>query len=171
MTFQPAWQQKISRDGHWQCFWKSQYPIPSLLQSVARQVSRSFSKMVTPSLMRLVISDLDASNACCRSSFQENGVEGLRSARKGDITDAMEKAYATWLTRPAGWRRYVLEMASPPSSSARPFVEVGVDMVTVDLLPAALISTNRIVSSTPISWSGCLRRSSWISASARPMQS
>ena len=64
--------------------------------------------MVTPSLMRLVISDLDASNACCRSSFQENGVEGLRSARKGDITDAMEKAYATWLTRPNQARTSVM---------------------------------------------------------------
>ncbi len=41
------------------------------------------------------------------------------------------------------WRRYVLEIASPPSSPSRPFVEVGVDMVTADLLPAALISTNR----------------------------
>ena len=45
------------------------------------------------------------------------------------------------------------------------------DIVSADLLPAALTSTNLIVSSTLMLWSGCLRRSSWISASARPTQS
>ena len=58
-------------------------------------------------------------------------------------------------------------MASPPSSSMA-FIVVGVVIVTADRLPAALTSTNRMVSSTPMSWLGCLRRSS---ASARPMQS
>ena len=46
------------------------------------------------------ISVLEASNACCRSVLHVNGEDGLSRERKGDITDAMEKAYATWLTRP-----------------------------------------------------------------------
>ncbi len=75
--------------------------------------------MVTPSLMRLVISDLDA---CCRSSFQENGVEGLRSARKGDITDAMEKAYATWLTRLNQARTSIMPWGNGNSSIARRYL-------------------------------------------------
>lgn len=94
VTFQPSWQQKISRDEHWQCFWNSQYPTPSLLQSVARQ------KMRTPSRILDVISSLEASNACWSSVVQANREDGLRNARNGAMTDVMEKAKATWLTRP-----------------------------------------------------------------------
>ena len=92
MTFQPSWQQNISRDGHWQCFWNSQYPIPS----VARQVGLDFSKILTPSWILEQISFFEASNA---PVFQVNGAGGFSKALNGDMTDVMENAYATWLTR------------------------------------------------------------------------
>ena len=84
---------KTSQDEHWQCFWNSQYPIPSLLQSVARQVGQSFSKICTPSLMRLQISVFEASNDCCKSLVHLNVADGFSSALNGDIMDAIEKAY------------------------------------------------------------------------------
>ena len=55
--------------------------------------------------------------------------------------------------------------------SLRACALLGVDIVMADFFPAALTSMKRMVSSTHMSWSGCLSRSSWISASARPMQS
>ena len=88
VTFHPSWQQNISWDGHWQCFWNSQYPTPSLLQSVARHVGRSLSNMRTPSLILDVISSLDASNACWRSSVHMNWAEGRR-ARNGAMTGGL----------------------------------------------------------------------------------
>ena len=99
---QPSWQQNISRDGHWQCFWNSQYPIPSLLQSVARQVGRDFSKILTPSWILEQISFFEASNAF--SVPREWGSKALN----GNITDVMENAYATWLTRPNQARMSVM---------------------------------------------------------------
>ena len=48
---------------------------------------------------------------------------------------------------------------------------MGVVINAADRLPAARTSTKWIVTSTPMSWSGCFRRSSCISASAKPMQS
>ena len=66
-------------------------------------------------------------------------------------------------------RLYPLVRASSPSSMA--LAMVGVVMVIADRFPAALTSTKRMVSSTVIDWLVHLRRSSWISASARPMQS
>ena len=108
MTFQPSWQQNISWDGYWQCFWNSQYPIPSLLQSVARQVRRDFSKILTPSWILEQISFFEASNAPCSSVFQVNGADGFSNALNGDMTDVMENAYATWLTRPNRARMSVM---------------------------------------------------------------
>ena len=55
--------------------------------------------------------------------------------------------------------------------SSRACALLGVDIVMADFFPATLTSMKRMVSSTHRSWSGCLRRSSWISASARPMHS
>ncbi len=55
-------------------------------------------------------------------------------------------------------------MASPVSSSSMALVVVGVVIVTADRLPAALTSTNLMVSSTR---SGCLSKSSWISGICR----
>ena len=81
VTFHPSWQQNTSWDGHWQCFWNSQYPTPSLFQSVARHVGRSLLDMRTPSLILDVISSLDTSNACFRSSVHMNWAEGFRRAR------------------------------------------------------------------------------------------
>ena len=89
VTFHPSWQQKISRDGHWQCFWNSKYPIPSLLQLVARQVGRFLSKILNPSWILEHISFLEASKACCSSGLHANG---FSRERKGDITDAIERA-------------------------------------------------------------------------------
>lgn len=66
------------------------------------------------------------------------------------------------------WRRYALLMAFPSSSSCSSLAVVGDAIEMADLLPAALTSTNRIVSSTVRSWFGSLRRSSRISESASP---
>ena len=49
--------------------------------------------------------------------------------------------------------------------------DVGDVIETADLLPAARISTNQIVSSTDMAWFGSLRRSSWMSGSERPIHS
>ena len=136
VTFHPSWQQKISRDGHWQCFWNSQYPIPSLLQSVARQVRRFLSKILTPSWILVQISVLEASNACCRSVLHVNGEDGLSRERKGDITDAMEKAYATWLTRPNQARMSVMPVGVGNSEMARRYIRQGLTSVLVISNPA-----------------------------------
>ena len=145
VTFQPSWQQNISRDGHWQCFWNSQYPIPSLLQSVARQVGRSFSKICTPSLMRSQISSFDESNACCSSSVHVNGVEGFSSVLKGDITDAMENAYATWFTRPNQARTSVMPCGVGKSAIARRYFRQG-------------LTSERVISNPANSTSSCAKR-------------
>ena len=55
--------------------------------------------------------------------------------------------------------------------SSRACALLGVDIVMADFFPATLTSMKRMVSSTHRSCSGCLRRSSWISASARSMHS
>ena len=136
VTFHPSWQQKISRDGHWQCFWNSQYPIPSLLQSVARQVRRFLSKILTPSWILVQISVLEASNACCRSVLHVNGEDGLSRERKGDITDAMEKAYATWLTRPNQAHMSVMPVGVGNSEMARRYFRQGLTSVLVISNPA-----------------------------------
>ena len=136
VTFHPSWQQKISRDGHWQCFWNNQYPIPSLLQSVARQVSQFLSKILTPSWILVQISFLEALNACCRSVLHVNGEDGLSRERKGDITDAMEKAYATWLTRPSQARMSVMPVGVGNSEMARRYFRQGLTSVLVISNPA-----------------------------------
>ena len=41
----PVGQQNKSWEGHWQCFWNNQYPIPVFDQSVARQVGLDLSKI------------------------------------------------------------------------------------------------------------------------------
>ncbi len=63
VTFQPCLQQKRSCEGHKQCFWKSQYPILCLDQSVARQVSFVLSKVFTPLCISPIMMLLDVSNA------------------------------------------------------------------------------------------------------------
>ena len=136
VTFHPSWQQNISWDGHWQCFWNSQYPIPSLLQSVARHVGRSLSNMRTPSLILDVISSLDASNACWRSSVHMNWAEGFRRARNGAMTDAMEKANATWLTSPNQALMSVIPLGMGKSVMARRYLLHGLTSVLVIWNPA-----------------------------------
>jgi glycerol uptake facilitator-like aquaporin len=51
----------------------------------------------------------------------------------------------------------VLVIASPTSSSSMALMVVGVVIVTANRFLAALTSTNVMVSSTPMFWSGCLR--------------
>ena len=86
--------------GQLQCFWNSQNHIPVLDQSVAGQVGRDASNIMTPSSISLMMTLLDYSNSDCISSFHANVVPGFKSARNGSILSAAENAYATWLTSP-----------------------------------------------------------------------
>ena len=56
--------------GHVQCFCNSRKPIPSLLQSGAKQVVLFLSKVVTPFFTSPTITCLDCWNAFSRPSFQ-----------------------------------------------------------------------------------------------------
>ena len=136
VTRQPSRQQKISREGQWQCFWNNQYPIPSLLQSVTRQVGRSLSKMVTPSLMCSQITRLESANERASSSVQRNGVEGFRRVQKGSMVDVIEKAYATWLTRPNQARTSVMLVGVGKSVMDSRNLAQGLTSVRVMLNPA-----------------------------------
>ena len=117
--------------GYWLFQKLCQCPIPSLLQSVARQVRRFLSKILTTSWILVQISVLEASNACCRSVLHVNGEDGLSRERKGDITDAMEKAYATWLTRPNQARMSVMPVGVGNSEMARRYFRQGLTSVLV----------------------------------------
>ena len=75
--FQPVGQQKGFLDAHWQCFWKSQNPIPLFDQSVARQVGLDLSNMWTPFSISLTITALDSSKSWLSVSSQWSGVPGL----------------------------------------------------------------------------------------------
>ncbi len=70
--FQPCWQQNSLSFGHWQCFWKSQYPIPSLDQSVARQVWRDLSKICTPMAICWIMNFFERSMAAWRGGVHLN---------------------------------------------------------------------------------------------------
>ena len=65
--------------GQLQCFWNSQNPIPVLDQSVARQVGRDASNILTPSSISLMMTLLDYSNSDCISSFHANVVQASRA--------------------------------------------------------------------------------------------
>ena len=75
-----------------QCFWKSQKPMLSLDQSVARHVGFCLSKIRTPSSISLTMTDLDSSNKVSSSSFQRNVEPGLRSTRNGKMHSVAAKA-------------------------------------------------------------------------------
>ena len=100
VIFHPVWQQKGTSDGHLQCFWNSQKPMPCFDQSVARQVGLNLSKMRTPSSISRMMTSLDSLNILSRVSSQWNGVPGFSSSQNGNIRSAVAKAYETWLTRP-----------------------------------------------------------------------
>ena len=136
VTFQPSWQQKISRDGHWQCFWNSQYPTPSLLQSVAKHVGRFLSKIRTPSWIREVISTFEASKACWSSGVQVNVEDGFSRDRNGAMTEAIEKAKATWLTNPNQALMSVMPVGVGKSEIARRYFLHGRTSVLVISNPA-----------------------------------
>ena len=119
------------------CARNSQYPTPSLLQSVARHVGHSLSNMRTPSLILDVISSLDASNACWRSSVHMNWAEGFRRARNGAMTGAMEKANATWLTSPNQALMSVIPLGVGKSVMARRYLLHGLTSVLVIWNPAS----------------------------------
>ena len=79
-------------DGHWQCFWNNQKPIPLLDQSVARQVGFDLSKMRTPSSISLMITDLDSSKSWLSSSVHLKGVPGWSNWRNGSMRSLAVKA-------------------------------------------------------------------------------
>ena len=85
VTFQPVRQYKSSVEGQWQCFWKSQNPMPVLDQSVARQVGLDLSKIHTPSSISSMITDCDSSNSSLSSLSHLKGVPGLSDWRKGSM--------------------------------------------------------------------------------------
>ena len=100
MIFHQSRQQKGLLPVQLQCFWNSQNPIPVLDQSVARQVGRDASNILTLSSISLMMTLLDSSNSDCISSFHVNVVPGFKSSRNGSILSAAANAYATWLTSP-----------------------------------------------------------------------
>ena len=83
-----------------QYFWRSKKSMPFLLQSGARQVVRSMSKVEIPSFTRSMICALDFWNASSRFWSHTNLELGLTRSLKGCITDPSEKAQATWFTNP-----------------------------------------------------------------------
>ena len=83
-----------------QYFWRSKKPMPSLLQSGARQVVLSMSKIEIPSFTRSMICALDFWNASSRLWSHTNLELGLTRSLKGCITGPSEKAQATWFTNP-----------------------------------------------------------------------
>ena len=86
--------------GHVQCFCNSRKPIPSLLQSGAKQVVLFISKVVTPFFTSPTITCLDCWNAFSRPSFQTKLEFFFTSCRNGSIIGLNEYAHATWLTSP-----------------------------------------------------------------------
>ena len=58
--FHPSRQQNGVAPGHVQCFWNIQKTIPSLDQSVARQVGLALSKIRTPSSTSAAMASLDS---------------------------------------------------------------------------------------------------------------
>ena len=87
----PSRQQNGSREGHWQCFWSSQKPIPSFDQSVAKHVGRLLSNIWTPLCIWSQMWIFDAWNASASWSVHLNGVEGFRRDLKGCIAAVIEK--------------------------------------------------------------------------------
>ena len=57
---------------HVQCFWRSKNPMPSLLQSGAKQVTLLISNVETPCLTSLTMTCFDSWNAFSRVWFQLN---------------------------------------------------------------------------------------------------
>ena len=64
--------------------------------------------MVTPSAIRWHMVVLERSNARCVCAFHWNGLVGFKRSRNGCIVGAIEKAYATWLTKPNQARTSVM---------------------------------------------------------------
>ena len=86
--------------GHWQCFFRSRKPVPSLLQSGARQVTRSLSDVATPFRTWSIIICLESLNASSRLWFHANLEFCLTRSRKDSMTGPNEYAQATWLMSP-----------------------------------------------------------------------
>lgn len=95
VTLQPSLQQNRSLDGHAQCFWNNQKPMPSFDQSVARHVGLVLSKIETPVFISLTMYSFDLSNVDWRSSVQANLFPGLSSVLKGSMASAMLNEYET----------------------------------------------------------------------------
>ena len=151
LTFQPVWQQKGSTEGQWQCFWKSQNPMPVLDQSVARQVGLDFSKMRTPSSISSIITDFNSSNSCSSLSSLSHlkGVPGLSDCQKGNMCSVAAKAYDTWFMSPNQERTSVMFVGVGKLHIGSKYFLHGLMLVEVILKPA-----NSTVSAPNINLSG-----------------
>ena len=119
-----------------QCFCNNQKPIPSLDQSVARQVGLSLSKIVTPFSISSVIMSLDSLKSLSSSSSHTNGLSGFSRCQKGCIRSAMLNVYATWLTSPNQDRTSVMFLGVGKSRMACRYFPQGRTLSRVITNPA-----------------------------------
>ena len=87
---------------HWQCFCRSRKSISSLLQSQARQVTRSLSNIATLFWTRSIITRLESLNVSSRLWFQVNLGLCLVRSQKSSMTWPNEYAKANWNQNPMG---------------------------------------------------------------------
>ena len=83
-----------------QYFCNNRKPMPSLLQSGARQVTLLMSKLVTSFFTKAPMICLDCWNDFSRFSFQTKCVFFLTRSQNGSIMGLNEYVLATWLTSP-----------------------------------------------------------------------
>ena len=94
-SFQPSGQQTGALfNWHLQCFCSKRKPIPSLLQSGARQVILLMSNEAMPSLTRFMITCLDSMNASSRLMFHVKMEFFFTKSRKGSMIGLREYAQA-----------------------------------------------------------------------------
>ena len=83
---------------HMQYFCSSRKPIPSLLLSGVRQVTRFFSNVEIPFLTKSTMTFFECSNASLRLLSHTRCESHLTKSRNGSMTGPSEYAQATWLT-------------------------------------------------------------------------
>ena len=139
--FHPSRQQNGVAPGHVQCFWNIQKPIPSLDQSVARQVGLALSNIRTPSSTSAAMASLDSTKISSNSSFHANEFPGFRSSLNGSMRSALLKAYDTWFTRPNHERISVMLRGVGNSRMACKYLLQGRTVSMVMLKPAKSTSS------------------------------
>ena len=132
----PSGQQNGMLLGQMQCFCNNQKPIPSLDQSVARQVGLSLLNIVTPFSISSVIMCLDSWKSLSSSSSNTNGLSGFSSCWKGCIRSAMLNVYATWFTSPNQSRTSVMFLGMGKSRMACRYFPQGRTLSRVITNPA-----------------------------------